>query len=308
MFKRKIKGFILIGLLSILFGCKWDNQLVENKYQVVCTTSIIGDVVRTLLPNKIEVITLMGPGVDPHLYEAKPSDVRKMSEAYVVIYNGLHLEGKLAKLFQRMENDKRFVRFSDGMDENGLIALNEQTHDPHVWFDVLLWLQGVTHVKDQLIKIYPEYQKEITRRFLDYENQLVKLNEFVTEKMASIPISQRLLITSHDAFHYFGKAYNVEVQAIQGVSTLMEPGLKDVSALVNTIIQRKIPALFVESSVSSKSINSVIEVCHSKKWPVKIGGTLFSDALGSKNENAETYIKMVKKNCETIYKALTHEF
>jgi len=308
MFRKKINTVFLIGILSILTACKWNNQLVENNYQVVCTTSIIGDVVRTLLPEEIEVITLMGPGVDPHLYEAKPSDVRKMSEAHVVIYNGLHLEGKLAKLFQRMEKEKQFIRFSDGMDEHGLIALNAQTHDPHVWFDVLLWLQGVTHVKDQLIKIYPVYQKEISSRFLAYEQELVQMNEYVTKMMESIPKSQRLLITSHDAFHYFGKAYKVEVQAIQGVSTLMEPGLKDVSSLVQTITNRKIPALFVESSVSSKSIKSVIEVCHFRKWPVKIGGTLFSDALGSKNENADTYIKMIKKNCETIYKALTDEF
>ena len=304
MFKKMFRLYSILLVIFIIQSCKLDRKVLEQENLVVCTTSIIGDVVRHIAPEHVRIETLMGPGIDPHLFEAKPSDVRKMGNAAVIIHNGLHLEGKLSKLFKRMKSHKKMIAFEDGMNKAQLIPLTSNHYDPHVWFDVLLWLQGLTHVKEELISVYPNDKSEIEQKFKLYEAELLKLNETIEESMNMIPINQRVLITSHDAFHYFGKAYGVEVKAIQGVSTLVEPGLKSVSLLVDNILNRKIPAIFVESSVSSKAIKSVIEACRSNDWEVKIGGTLFSDALGSKEEEAGTYIDMITKNCQTIQKAL----
>lgn len=301
----RLKSIVfIISTLLFFVSCELKSEQYENKKLVVCTTSIIGDVVKELVKDHLEVKVLMGSGVDPHLYEAKPSDVRAMSEANVIIYNGLHLEGKLARLFERMNGQKKMIRFSDGMPKSNLIQLNEHAYDPHVWFDVQLWLKGIQSCVNQLVKIYPSEAEFILSNFEHYKLDLITVEKELILKMKDIPSKQRVLITSHDAFHYFGKAYDVEVKAIQGVSTIMEPGLKEVSNLVNDIVKRNIKSIFVESSVSSKSIRAVIEGCKSKGHDVKIGGTLFSDALGGKGSDADTYIKMISKNAFVIHSAL----
>jgi manganese/zinc/iron transport system substrate-binding protein len=301
----RLKSIVfVISILLFFVSCELKSEQYENKKLVVCTTSIIGDVVKELVKDHLEVKVLMGGGVDPHLYEAKPSDVRAMSEANVIIYNGLHLEGKLARLFERMNGQKKMIRFSDGMPKSNLIQLNEHAYDPHVWFDVQLWLKGIQGCVNQLVKIYPSEAEFILSNFEHYKLDLITVEKELILKMKDIPSNQRVLITSHDAFHYFGKAYDVEVKAIQGVSTIMEPGLKEVSNLVNDIVKRNIKSIFVESSVSSKSIRAVIEGCKSKGHDVKIGGTLFSDALGGKGSDADTYIKMISKNAFVIHSAL----
>lgn len=301
----RLKSIVfIISTLLFFVSCELKSEQYENKKLVVCTTSIIGDVVKELVKDHLEVKVLMGDGVDPHLYEAKPSDVRAMSEANVIIYNGLHLEGKLARLFERMNGQKKLIRFSDGMPKSSLIKLNEHAYDPHVWFDVQLWLKGIQGCVNQLVKIYPSEAEFILSNFERYKLDLIAVEKDLILKMQDIPSKQRVLITSHDAFHYFGKAYDVEVKAIQGVSTIMEPGLKEVSNLVNDIVKRNIKSIFVESSVSSKSIRAVIEGCKSKGHIVKIGGTLFSDALGGKGSDADTYLKMIYKNAFVIHSAL----
>ena len=297
--------YILLLLLSLLTGaCEFNPHQLEEPKLIVCTTSIIGDVVKELVKDHLEVKVLMGDGVDPHLYEAKPSDVRAMADAKVIVFNGLHLEGKLARLFERMESQKNLIRFSDGMDKKNLIPLNEHSFDPHVWFDISLWLGGIEEFVSQIVEIYPDESVFIENNFQNYKNKLVELEKDVARKINNIPIGQRVLITSHDAFHYYGKAYGIEVKAIQGVSTIMEPGLKEVSKLVNEIVERKIKSIFVESSVSSKSIRAVIEGCKAKGFEVEIGGTLYSDALGGKGSGADTYLTMVSKNTSIINAAL----
>ncbi len=297
--------FTLFIFLSIcLLGCKWKSSTIGNPKLIVCTTTIIGDAVKQLVKDKYTVKTLMGAGVDPHMYEAKPSDVRALGEARVIIYNGLHLEGKMTDLYERMEDEKDIISFSNGMSRKKLIKVNSHTHDPHVWFDPLLWLEGVKEASNQLIKVFPNDSAFILGNFNQLEKDFLKLNKDLTKQLNSIPKSQRVLITSHDAFHYFGKAFGVEVLAIQGVSTVSEPGLKDVSNLVNLIVRRKIKAIFVESSVSSKSITAVIEGCKAKGHRVKIGGTLYSDALGDVKSGANTYNGMMRKNVKTLVKAL----
>jgi len=297
--------YILLLLLSLLTGaCEFNPHQLEEPKLIVCTTSIIGDVVKELVKDHLEVKVLMGDGVDPHLYEAKPSDVRAMADAKVIVFNGLHLEGKLARLFERMESQKNLIRFSDGMNKKNLIPLNEHSYDPHVWFDISLWMDGIEGFVERIVKIYPNESVFIQTNFEAYKNKMLELEKEVERKITGIPIEQRVLITSHDAFHYYGKAYGVEVKAIQGVSTIMEPGLKEVSKLVNEIVDRKIKSIFVESSVSSKSIKAVIEGCKAKGFKVEIGGLLYSDALGGKDSGADTYLSMISKNTSTINAAL----
>ena len=292
--------FFLLGLN----GCVWKPKNVGNPKLIVCTTTIIGDAVKKLVGDKFDVKILMGAGVDPHMYEAKPSDVRALGNARVIVFNGLHLEGKMTNLFERMSAEKEVIAFSNGMDFNKLIMVNEHIHDPHVWFDPLLWLQGVKECAFELSKVFPNEKGFILNNYKKLEVEFKKLNKDLISEIQSIDKSHRVLITSHDAFHYFGKAFDVEVLAIQGVSTVSEPGLKDVSNLVNLILRRKVKAIFVESSVSSKSITAVIEGCKSKGQIVKIGGTLYSDALGDLKSGANTYNGMMRKNVKTLVRAL----
>lgn len=290
----------LLAMIFFMNGCVWKPEKVGNPKLIVCTTTIVGDAVRQLVGDKYEVKTLMGAGVDPHIYEAKPSDVRALGEARVIVYSGLHLEGKMSDLFERIDQEKAIIAFSDGMDKKKLIKISSHAHDPHVWFDPLLWLQGINECAVELVKVFPNDKPLIMGNYKRIENELLALNSELKVSLNSIERKQRVLITSHDAFHYFGKAFDIEVLAIQGVSTVSEPGLKDVSNLVNLIVKRDIKAIFVESSVSSKSIMAVIEGCESKGHTVKIGGTLYSDALGDQKSKADTYIKMMKKNVKTL--------
>ena len=296
--------FSAVFFLTVLNGCVWQPQKYGDQKLIVCTTTIIGDAVKELVKDRYSVKTLMGAGIDPHMYEAKPSDIRALGNARIVVYNGLHLEGKMTDLFERMNDEKQIIAFSNGMENNRLIKVNSHTFDPHVWFDPLLWLQGVKECANQLIKIFPKDKEFIIYNYKNIQMEYEKLYEDLKDKIHSIPKSQRVLITSHDAFHYFGKAFDVEVLAIQGVSTVSEPGLKNVSNLVDLIVKRKVKAIFVESSVSSKSIKALIEGCKAKGQIVKIGGTLYSDALGDKNSGANTYIGMMRKNVNTLTGAL----
>ena len=306
MYFFKSSFLVLIPLILLFQGCKWKASSVGDPKLIVCTTTIIGDAVKLLVKDKYTVKTLMGAGVDPHMYEAKPSDVRALGNARVIVYNGLHLEGKMSDLFERMSDEKAIVAFSNGMTKKKLIKVNSHTYDPHVWFDPLLWLQGVKETANKLIEVFPNDKAFFLENYARLESDYLKLNNDLIIQLNSIPKSQRVLITSHDAFHYFGKAFDVEVLAIQGVSTVSEPGLKDVSNLVNLIVRRKIKAIFVESSVSSKSITAVIEGCKAKGHRVKIGGTLYSDALGDVKSGANTYIGMMRKNVKTLVNALNN--
>ncbi len=302
--RRIVIIFTVLFAQMLVSRCVWKPEVSSQPKLIVCTTTIIGDAVHQLAGNKYEVKTLMGPGVDPHIYEAKPSDVRALGEARLIIYNGLHLEGKMTDLFKRIRHEKDIVSFSSGMSQSRLLTVGAGTHDPHVWFDPKLWLQGIKKCKDELQNVFPYDRSFFEKKYQKLKKEMVALDFELRKALESIPEKERIMITSHDAFHYFGRAYGVKVLAIQGISTVSEPGLKDVSKLVNYIVKNKVKALFVESSVSSKSIKAVIEGCLSRKHMVKIGGTLYSDALGDKKSKADTYVRMMKKNVETIVTAL----
>ena len=292
----------LIGLV-VFQGCTTQQNDTQKEF-VVCTTNIIADVVRVVLPEDIEVISLMGEGVDPHLYKAGHKDLEYLQQAKVIVENGLHLEGKMAEVLVKLQRYKTIVRMSDGVEESKLIKISEDIYDPHIWFDVKLWSDALEYMTNEIKTVYPERKAEIQSNFEDFQKELANLNQSVREQMNTVDAERRVLVTAHDAFSYFGKAYNTEVRGLQGISTQSEFGLKDVSDLVNYLVERKIPVVFVETSVSEKSIRAVVEGCEKRGHQVKIGGKLYSDALGGKDEEGNTYINMVTANVATISIAL----
>jgi len=283
----------------------------EKKWKIVATTGMIKDVVAQIVGEKASVEGLMGPGVDPHLYKATQGDLQKLLNADLIFYNGLHLEGKMQDIFEKMAAKKSVIAVADVLDKNELIVTfdsgkegEHKTYDPHIWFSVSLWIEAVKYVGKKMQEIDKANATYYKGNLDAYLLKLQDLNKMVTENIQTIPENQRLLITSHDAFGYFGKTYNMEVKGLQGISTVTEFGLKDVTQMVDLITNRKIKAIFVESSVASKPLEAVVEGCKQRGHDVKIGGTLFSDAMGAEGTKEGTYIGMVEHNTKTIVEAL----
>lgn len=291
--------------LVLLIACqpKQKNEQRE-RLMIVTTTGMIADAVKNVTGDGADVISLMGAGVDPHLYKATQGDLQKLTDADVIFYNGLHLEGKMAEVLEKLGRTKTVIPVTQSIQEDELRLITEGIHDPHIWFDVKLWKNAVVQVKKTLSEIDSAKQQIYQANAARYLMQLDSLDKAVSEQIQTIPATQRVLITAHDAFGYFGDAYAMEVRGLQGISTVSEFGLKDVTELVDFIISRKIKAIFVETSVSEKSINAVIEGCKNRGWQVSIGGSLYSDAMGEANTPEGTYIGMVSKNVSTIVSAL----
>jgi len=301
------KIIILTFIISLFFSCSNDQKSTEKsgKKTIVTTTGILADCIKEMVGNDVEVISLMGPGVDPHLYKAVQGDLSKLENADVIIYNGLHLEGKMAEVLEKLARIKPVYALSDGIDKARLRQIeNSEVYDPHIWFDVKIWRDGLSFIEEKLISNFPEAKDSIIIRATKYKASLDSLDLFVKNKVTEIPASQRVLITAHDAFHYFGNAYGIEVRGLQGISTLSQAGLKDVKDLSDLILTKNIKALFVETSVSHKQLEAVVANCKEKGHQIVIGGTLYSDALGEKNSGVDTYYSMVKYNVETIVNGL----
>jgi manganese/zinc/iron transport system substrate-binding protein len=292
-----------------LSGCEQASggDVSSRKLRVTTTVGMIGDTVRNVGGERVEVAALMGPGVDPHLYKASEGDISRLQGADVIFYNGLNLEGKMGDLFVKMASTgKPTVAVADGIDKSLLREPPEfQGHyDPHVWFDVSMWAQTIAPVVETLTKLDPKSKELYESNAATYRKQLDDLHRFCQVQLATIPKAQRVLITAHDAFGYFGRAYGVEVVGLQGISTVSEISLKDVQRLVDVISERKIKAVFVESSVPKRSIEAVVQGCQARGHTVKIGGTLFSDAMGAAGTEEGTYPGMVRHNVETVVGAL----
>jgi len=293
--------WLAIILIGFFWSCS-DKGELDDKTRIVCTTGMIGDAVMSMTDSSCAVNVLMGPGTDPHLFKPTKASLDLLSEADIIIANGLHLEGKMQDILIKLQRSKTVYFLASGLDENNLLVSDTASNlfDPHIWFDVLLWKKALLGFKHDFTErgILNDQKSE------EYLQSLSELDKWVNAEISSIPKHRRVLITAHDAFSYFGRAYDVEVVGLQGISTVSEYGLRDISNLVNTIVERQIPAVFIESSISPRSIQAVIEGCQKKGFQTELGGTLYSDALGPPNSGADTYIKMVRHNVNTLSKAL----
>jgi manganese/zinc/iron transport system substrate-binding protein len=291
-------------------GGKSDLPIAERTINVVTTTGMIADAVINVGGERVQVQSLMGPGVDPHLYKASENDVQTLQEADIVFYNGLHLEAQMGEVLERMNDfGIRTVVVTDKIDRSALLAPPEfaGNYDPHVWFDVTLWMKTAEQVREALVEVDPTSQSVYEANAEAYLAELAELHEYVLRQAEGIPAEQRVLITAHDAFNYFGRAYGFEVRGLQGISTEAQAGTADVQALADFIVERQIPAVFVESSVPQRNVEAVQAAVQSRGFDVKIGGSLFSDAMGTAGTPEGTYVGMVRHNIDTIVAALTGE-
>ena len=299
---------VLLVVIFSLVGCSNTEQLkgANGKVQVTATTGMINDIVKNIGGDNVETIALMKSGVDPHLYKASQGDISKLEEADMIFYNGLHLEGKMIDIFEKMVNTKPTVAVAENIPEEELLLPDDDSdgHDPHVWFDVSLWIQAAEAVEEELLAYDPDNEEAYKKNAEAYIGELKELDNYAKEQIASIPVQSRVLVTAHDAFGYFGKAYNIEVKGLQGISTASEYGSKDVSELRDYLVENEIKAVFVESSVPKKAIEAVIEGAKEKGHEIEIGGELFSDAMGKDGTEEGTYIGMIRHNVDTIVGAL----
>ncbi len=307
MSRLNLVGFtVLIWLLVACQPSPREEPTSNRPLNIVTTTGMIADVVKNIGGDSLQVQALMGPGVDPHLYKATQGDLKKLTQADVILYNGLLLEGKMGEVLEKLSRIKPVIAVGEAVDRSKLLGspLYENAFDPHIWFDVTLWKAAVDAVGRTLQQYDSARASFYEKNTLAYQRQLDSLHQEVIEEIGKIPTEQRVLITAHDAFEYFGRAYNMEVRGLQGLSTLSEFGLKDVTDLVQFIIDRNIKAVFVETSISERSIKAVVEGCRQKDHQVVIGGSLYSDAMGQAGTPEGTYLGMVRANVETITEAL----
>ena len=308
------KFSILPGLLLLATACappasapgSSSTDAADRPLRVVATTGMIGDTAARVVGDLGTVTTLMGPGVDPHLFKASESDVRTLAEADLILYNGLHLEGKMADILVKMARDRPVVAVSEEVPDDALREPPEFAgqYDPHIWFNVGLWSYAVDPMVSALVALRPDQAGAIRERGEALREELVTLDRWVAERIAEIPEADRVLVTAHDAFGYFGERYGIEVVGIQGISTLSEAGLQDVDRVVDLVAGRAIKAIFVESSVPRRSIEAVVAACADRGHQVVIGGELFSDAMGPTGTDEGTYPGMVRHNVDTIVESL----
>ncbi|KAA5827307.1 manganese transporter [Algibacter amylolyticus] len=298
------KTILTLLIALVLLGCKNKKQ-TNGKLNVVTTTSMITDLVKNIGGEHINLQGLMGSGVDPHLYKASEGDVTKLSSADIIFYNGLHLEGKLVEVFEKMKNIKT-IAISDAIDKNTLIGSEyfASNYDPHIWFNVDYWIQATAFVTQKLSEAIPEHKDAFQTNGANYIKQLESLKTKLTAKIETLPKEQRILVTAHDAFNYFGKSFGFEVVGLQGISTATEAGVQDVQKLSSFIIEKKVKSIFIESSVPKRTIEALQAAVNSKGHNVTIGGSLYSDALGNSGIIEGTYIGMFEYNVNTIINAL----
>lgn len=303
---KKIAFLVLIT--SLFISCKKGGKDSEenSKLKIVTTTTMLTDLVKNIGGDYIEVQGLMGAGVDPHLYKASEGDVSKLFEADVIFYSGLHLEGKLVEVFEKMEATKTTIGLGEFLPKEELIGSDyfASNYDPHVWFNIKFFKQFAEKVTETLIEKDPKNTASYSENEKKYLQQLTELEATVKAKIETLPREKRILVTAHDAFNYFGKAYDFNVVGLQGLSTATEAGVQDVQRISQFIIENTVKAIFVESSVPRRTIEALQKSVQSKGQDVKIGGSLFSDALGNTGTDEGTYIGMFTYNVNTIVNAL----
>jgi manganese/zinc/iron transport system substrate-binding protein len=301
-----MKKYILLVFLITSISCQ-QKAKKNKKLQVVTTTTMITDLVKNIGGDKIDIQGLMGAGVDPHLYKASEGDVSKFFNADVIVYNGLHLEGKLEDVFEKMrQQNKQTIAASDALDTATLIGSEyfASNYDPHIWFSITNWEIITQYITDKLCELDAENATTYKINGANYLKTLASLKVAITAQVNSLPIEKRILVTAHDAFNYFGKEFQFNVVGLQGLSTATEAGVQDVRRLASFIEEKNVKAIFVESSVPKRTVEALQEAVRAKGKEVSIGGTLYSDALGSKGTAEATYVGMYKHNVKIIVSAL----
>lgn len=303
---NRFKTLVLLAIGFILFSCEnFEND--SGKLNVVATTSIFSDLVERIGGDKISLQGLMGPGVDPHLYKASEGDVSKLGRSDIIFYGGLHLEGRMADILERMHTQNKVtVPLGDSLNKSDLISSENfgGNYDPHIWFNVSYFKECAQTVANVLGSEDPENAEFYQNNNEVFQKELDELELELREKIEELAQEKRILVTAHDAFSYFGKEYGFTVIGLQGISTATEAGVRDVQRLRDYIVENKVKAIFIESSVPRRNIEALQKAVESQGHQVEIGGTLFSDALGPKDSDEGSYIGMFRYNVNTIVNSL----
>jgi manganese/zinc/iron transport system substrate-binding protein len=299
-YKKNVIKLIIFIFFSFTFCSK------NFFFNIITTTGIIKDAVKNITKKSVQATSLMGAGVDPHLYKATQLNLKQLNNSNIIFYNGLNLEGKMSEIFKKLNNNKNIYAISNSIDIKNLIRdINfSNSIDPHIWFSVKLWINTIKYVNNILkkkITVYSNFYQNNTNLYI---KNLKLLNKSIKKNILKIKKKQRVLITAHDAFSYFGKSYNIKVKGLQGISTVSEFGIKDIIELINFIILNNIKAIFLETSIPDKPLQAVIEGCREKKYNVIIGGGLHSDAIGEANTFEDNYIGIISSNTKTILNTL----
>lgn len=320
---RQAMAVLLVGATAVLVaaGCgsggdgdRHANGAVpgieDRRVKVVTTTNFVTDLVEQVGGDRVEVDGLMGAGVDPHLYKASAGDVSRIAEADVVFYVGLHLEARMGEVLEKTSDDRPVIAIAEVIDEEKLLdppsalAAAGAEHDPHVWFDPDLWAETPGAVADALAQVDPEHADEYRERAASHRADIVEAGVEAERRLSEIPKRQRVLVTSHDAFRYLGRRFDIEVQAIQGISTVSEATTDDIERIAKMLADRDIGAVFVESSVPRQTIQAVIAAAKDAGGDVRIGGELFSDAAGDEGTHEGTYLGMLEHNIDALVEGL----
>lgn len=309
---RPVAAAALIASLAVCIvfaGCGDSaGPATSGKPSIVVTTGMVGELVQAIVKETAEVQVMMGPGVDPHLHQPTRGDAVDLKRADVVVYNGLHLEGQLgAALQQRALSGGNTFVVAEGVPTDQLLAAEAGFRDPHLWMDLSLWAQAVVPLAEKLAAVFPQHREAYLANAEAYRDQLMQLDRWAAKSLESIPPGQRVMITAHDAFRYFGRRYGLEVHGVQGVSTVSEAAIRDVTQLVELIVQQDVPAVFFETSVSKRQVEAIVDGARARGKTVSADHTLYSDSLGPTGSGADTYLGMMRANVQTITEALGGE-
>ena len=292
--------------LLLVCSCTSASKSSRTKPLIVATTSILADGIQVLVGDQAEVIALMPAGVDPHLYKASVRDLDLLTQADLVVYHGLYLEGKMTEIFEKLAKQQVLIDISKGIPTDQLIRSGPESHsvDPHVWFDISLWSAALAYASQELQLWQPSWKSQLQTTTQIYLQQLDALDQQTREKVQDLVQHNQVLVTAHDAFAYFGKAYGLPVYSLQGLSTLSEPGLRDLTELITLIQTYQVKAIFAEQTISPKALQAVARGAAEKNQVVKLAGPLYTDSLDALNTPAGTYIGMFETNLQLIYSQL----
>ena len=298
-----MKWSFTVLLVSLGLGA---NVYAQEPLNVVSTVGMVNDVVKNVGGECVEATAIMGAGIDPHTYQASAQDVQLFQNADVIFYSGYVLEGQLGSVLERFAEQKPTVAASPLSIGTGDLITVQSVYgiDPHLWMDVNLWAKLAPTVMNTLSELRPDCAEQMQANVESFTNELRALDGWIEESIASIPEQQRILVTAHDAFNYYGRAYGLDVEGVQGISTEAEAAIADIRGTVDTVVERQVPAIFVESTINPRTIESVRQAAQERGQEVEIGGQLYSDAMGQDGTAGGTYIGMLYENTKNITQAL----